>query len=185
MSGDGFVDIVAPAAKAPCTVTCAEMGKQKTRRVSLSFRLDGLDPDIALILENGPKFNVAFNPESATLRIIAADKGRYETSKAPLSKGRVLLMRFPLPKGMEFCKERASVEIDANPEHKALLIDLPEQFRTSKLKAAPAPASVAKLAPTDLPPAVAFRLPRMPVDVSGGLMGDPEPGRSALDARRK
>ncbi len=175
MSDDGFIEIE-PTGKAgpkhaPCTVVCTEMGRQKTPRLSLTFRLDLLDEDAAHILQAGPRFNAAYNPATHMLRLKADNMGRYETTAAPKTNGSVVFIRIPRPAGVVSHKVRLPVEVDANRQQRAVLIDLPKAFQ---------PVRVALKTPL---PAGGLQAPARG-DVTSVLMGAPPPGRSALDKRR-
>lgn len=181
MSNDGFVDLVPanPTADSPCTMTCTEMSGRKVRRVSLSFRLALLDDETAAIVRDGPRFNVAFNPQTSTFRITASDMGTYQTMVSPLSKGQTHILRFPPPPGMVFVKQRCSVEVDTNAARRTLLIDLPQPFRADPPEKTEAPPPVAKREPPRKPFIPPLHVERAPL-----LAGDPAPVPSASDPRR-
>lgn len=191
MSDDGFIEVhpeSAKASKAACSIACTEMGRQKARRVTVSFRLDDIHQEVATILvaaaNTGMKFMVAFNPDTMAIRIQAHPSGQFETVDAPRTEGRVVILRFPLPKGMVFSKDRVAVDPDSNLGHRAILIDLPEEFRPKPSATRPMdelPVQLRTPAPIDIP-RTPFRVPR---DVAPALMGDPPAGRSALDARKR
>jgi hypothetical protein len=178
---DGFEEILPPALmklQRPCVMRCSAMGRQRAKRVSITFRLDFLDPDVARIIEHGPRFSIAFNPAMKVVRIKVDERGRYETITAPRGP-RVRILRFPFPSaGMVFCSDDVGVQPDANVAQGAVLIDLPKQFLP--------PPVVARL-PERERAVVAAQLPGRlipaPVSVSSQIMGDPAPQRSALAQR--
>ena len=150
------------------------MGRQKTPRLSLTFRLDLLDEDAAHVLRAGPRFNAAYNPATHTLRLKADNMGRYETTAAPKTNGSVVFIRIPRPDGVVTHRVRVPVEVDTNRQQRALLIDLPKAFQP--VRAAPKPHA---------PDILSGRLQVVGHgDVTARLMGDPPPGRSALDKRK-
>lgn len=177
MVDDGFIEIL-PAAKAlaaAATVTMAatELGRSQSRFLSITFHVDRMEEGARKVLE-GPRFNVAFNPSMRCLRIRAADgMGKFEMRKAP--RGFAVTLRIPLPEGIAFYAKRIPVEADIGLSHRELLIDLPEAFRPAKAAA--------------IDSSEAFDIRREIVDRTGGdrtasLMGDPPPGRSALDQKK-
>lgn len=177
---DGFVEIErdTPSARLPaCSIKCSEIGRggqgKVARRVSLTFRFDKLDPEVRAILEVG-RLAVAFNESAKAIRIRKQDGGQYEATEAPRGGGNVYLLRFPFPKrGMEWCSVRTEIELDVNPEQHSILIDLPAPFCPQPQKQLPPPTPPVR--PVDR----ALQPPRPPV-----YLGEPAPGRSALDQRR-
>ncbi|WP_336801460.1 hypothetical protein [Kaistia sp. MMO-174] len=177
MTDDGFIEIL-PAAEtrakeAPVTMAATEWGRQHARYLSITFHIDRMEDDARKVLD-GPRFNVAFNPHMHCLRIRAADgMGKFETRKAP--RGTAVTLRFPLPDGVAFHTKRVPVEADIGLSRRELLIDLPQAFRPAK------PVAVAS--------GDAFEIRREIADRQAGnqtsaLMGDPPPGRSALDQKK-
>lgn len=192
MSPDGFVQVLPDTVKtsrAACSLACTEMGHQKARRVTLTFRLDDLHEDVRSILTSGSKFDIAFNSEAMAVRIQAHASGRYETVLAPRSGGKVRVLRFPLPIGMLFRQTRVDIDPDSNIEQRSIIIDIPSEFHPSSAAVALLRPATSKTVPVARPQSTysdgAARPFRVPVDVSPMLMGDPPPGRSALDARRR
>ncbi|OCC05156.1 hypothetical protein BA190_09585 [Labrys sp. WJW] len=169
---DGFQEILPESGKPtkhPCTMATIAMGKSGARRVSLTFRLNTAPPDVAHILMHGPRFAIAYNKGTRTIRIKADNLGRFETIDAPRGKrvvggDKVVLLRFPLPDGIAFIGDRIAVEPDANLLQRAILIDVPVGFWP-----------VPKPAPRTPAPPVTRR-----ADVTADLMGDPSPSRSAF-----
>lgn len=177
MADDGFVETM-PHAKAgqsaaACSIKCTEMGKQKARRLSMTFRLELLDEDTSHILRSGPRFNAAYNPQTKTLRLKADKLGRYETTGAPKTDGKVIILRIPLPAGVHFCGDRIAIDPDPNRQQTSIMFDLPAQFWPPT-----------KLAGVPLGGASFPVQPRRAIDIAPSAMGDPPAGRSALDKRR-
>jgi hypothetical protein len=170
---DGFYDIL-PAAKtkAPVLIGCAKGGRNGVPRISFTFNLDTCDPEVAEVINLGPRFVVAFNPVMRVFRIKVDPLGRYETFAPSKAGGRVQIIRVPLPEALQFVEGfRERVEPDFNPIAKFLMIDVPRPLWAGQRITPPS----AKLVLRDQVPALRGAV---------SMLGDPEPGRSALDLKR-
>ncbi len=147
MSGneDGWVEMQPGGAAAKRRLGCAlrglmTRGKNPQRRISLTFRLDGMDGEVARALITANRLSAAFNARLGALRLRPRDDGRFEMSFAPRSNGRVLLLRLPHPDGFEFRQEEAAFEPDLVDG--AILIDMPRGYQPQ-----PRPAPGANIVP--------------------------------------
>lgn len=170
---DGFIEIEpakAGASKAGCIVRAAMWGRYRSRHLSITFRMSELDAETVAILRAGHRWAVAFNQQIMALRIRAAAQGRFEMVVPARAGGNVLILRVPWPRQLTFVPGVAmAVQPDPVPHDQCILIDIPLPFRA---------------APT-------VNTPRRPGllaapqarDVTAEVMGDPPPGRSALNRR--
>ena len=194
MSDDGFIDIL-PAAEAKVShgisIAIAEFGRNKVRQITVTFRFEHLDTDTLTVLQ-GPRFNVAYNPAMRCLRIKRADgMGKFELRKA--IKGSAQWLRIPFPEGAHFSVLKKPVSHDVNLSQGALLLDLPEELAPPAKRPAVAAGAAGEargmltgrpLVLDERAAAIRREIATPPAgDQTPALMGDPAPGRSALDQK--
>lgn len=176
-------------ARAAITATTSLYGRRQTGVMTLSFMLDLLPDDIVDFLQ-GPRFALAYSVLNRALRLRACDDGRFEGHMAP--RGRTFVLKFPLPERVRAGHRKVVLTHELITAPRRLILDLPavlymEPEATGREQIV-SPTRVSRppdvFTPTRSRPESRTTTGGRSVSVTAGLMGDPAPGRSALDARK-